>query len=125
MKKMLFLLAIAAGPAAAYGQADFQFFRPDIQYLYEYPEASYLESGIVGMKLTDEPCQPTYTAIKYLGEFECNRAAPAFAGTWVCQNDTATLLQIDSLVTLTLLHQAPLGMTWQVAQVEDTLIYGE
>ena len=125
MKKMLFLLALAAGPAAVYGQADFQFFRPDVQYLYAYPEASYLESGIIGMKLTDAPCQPTYPAIKYLGEFECNRASSAFAGARVCQNDTETLLQIDTAITLTIRHQAPIGVTWQVGQVGDTLIFGE
>lgn len=120
--QFLFLFLIFGG--VSYAQSDYRLFRPDVQYLYHYEEADqYAESRYIGMKLGDSLCGPTYTSLKYYGNYECSRFAPSFAGYVVCQNSTESYLQIDSNTVLTIFHLAPVAAEWLTAQIADTLIF--
>ncbi len=93
-------------------QSDWQLFRPNVQYLYDYPDASYVEAPVVGIKAGTEPCTEMYASLRWRGEFECNELAGSLMGYEVCQTETLTQLRTKENEYVTIQQAAPLNVPW-------------
>jgi hypothetical protein len=110
-------------------QFDYQLFRPDVQYLYEnykvQPEnfiwlQSETASPIVGMKTDARECQELYQSLSNNG---C-RLGPSFAGYEICQSPGFTIMFMGEDQYLRLETQQPIGGSWTVGLVNDSLVTG-
>jgi len=93
-------------------QSDWQLFRPGVQYLYDYSNASFTESPVLGIKTGTDTCTEMYPSLRWYDEFECNEIAASFMGYEICQTPTETRLLIREGEYVTIRHTAALEEEW-------------
>jgi len=107
---------------ALQAQTDWQLFRPGVQYLYEYPDAAFPESPVLGVKTGAESCTEMYPALRWRGEFECSEVGSSFMGYEICQTPTETRLRVFEDEYVTIRQTAALNEKWPAyAQGGDTV----
>ncbi|MFM9952368.1 MAG: T9SS type A sorting domain-containing protein [Saprospiraceae bacterium] len=93
-------------------QSDWQLFRPGVQYLYDYTNATFIESPVLGIKTGTDTCTEMYPSLRWYDEFECNEIASSFMGYEVCQTPTETRLLIREGEYVTIRQAAALNEKW-------------
>ncbi len=100
-------------------QSDWQLFRPGVQYLYGYPDASDLESSVIGIKAGADPCMEMYNTLQlHFFEPDCYEVTPSFMGREVCQTADETRLLLADNAHLVIRQTASPGENW-VAYVHE------
>jgi hypothetical protein len=103
-------------------QSDWQLFRPGVQYLYNYSDAGYWESPILGVKVGVDTCTEMYRSLRWRGESECNEFSSSFIGYAVCQTENLTRLLVHEGKHVTIRQAAALGEEWLAyAYSNDTI----
>ncbi len=125
MKKHYFLLSLLSFVHFLSAQSDWQLFRPGVQYLYEYENASYLESPLLGVKISEEPCTEMYPALRFRGEFECNEIAASFLGYEVCQTQDEARLRVRDGEYVTIRSNTAVGEKWPAYVHDGDTVWAE
>ncbi|MFM9952369.1 MAG: T9SS type A sorting domain-containing protein [Saprospiraceae bacterium] len=112
MKKYYLLLSLLFSAPFLSAQSDWQLFRPGVQYLFDYENAGYLESPLLGVKIDAEPCTEMYPALRFRGEFECNEIAASFLGYEVCQTQDEARLRVRDDEYVTIRTNTDAGEVW-------------
>ena len=103
-------------------QSDWQLFRPGVQYLYDYTNATFIESPVLGIKTGTDACTEMYPSLRWYDEFECNEIASSFMGYEICQTPTETRLLIRESEYVTIRQTAALDEKWPAyTQGNDTV----
>lgn len=124
MKNLYPVLWFLFSGVALQAQTDWQLFRPGVQYLYHYPDASYTESPVLGVKISAEPCTEMYQALRWYGDWECNEIASSFIGYEVCQTDSLTRFRMTETDYFSIRQHAPIGEKWPAWQWNGATVWG-
>jgi hypothetical protein len=125
MKKYHFLFSLLFSTYFLSAQSDWQLFRPDVQYLYEYENRSYLESPLLGVKIGAEPCTEMYPALRFRGEFECNEIAASFLGYEVCQTQEEARLRVRDDEYVAIRSNTTVGEVWPAYAYNGDTVWAE
>ena len=125
MKKYHLLLPLLFAAPFLSAQSDWQLFRPDVQYLFDYENASYLESPLLGVKIGAEPCTEMYPALRFRGEFECNEIAASFLGYEVCQTPDEARLRVRDGEYVTIRTNTAVGEVWPAYASNGDTVWAE
>jgi len=123
-KNYLFLSLLFSAPFIS-AQSDWQLFRPEVQYLFDYESASYLESPLLGVKIDAEPCTQMYPALRFRGEFECNEIAASFLGYEVCQTQEEARLRVRDGEYVTIRTTTAVGEVWPAYAFNGDTVWAE
>ncbi len=125
MKKYYPLLSMLFFAPFLFAQSDWQLFRPGVQYLFDYENAGFLESPLLGVKISAEPCTEMYPTLRFRGEFECNEIAASFLGYEVCQTQDEAQLRVRNDEYVTIRTNTAVGEVWPAYAFNGDTVWAE
>ncbi len=123
------LLVFSSLAPVLYAQADYQLFRPGVQYLYDNPDYSTerpdaIANEVYGVRVGNGECEELYTSLQPGSDpSECVREVPSPFGTAICQYGDSTVMRLYPGDSLVLRHGAPFGTRWIARDSAGTRVY--
>ena len=120
-----------ASPPSSAAPADYQLFRPGIQYLYENPDFSSrtfgFDSQFYGVKLDSLGCGELYGSLEevYQDDGSCVVKVPSPFGYRICQTADSTVMHFDDDAPLVLYQSAVVGTRWVARDSSGVRLYAE
>lgn len=124
---ILFSLVLPTGILSA--QADYQLFRPGVQYLYANPDYAReritdIVTELYGVRTTGT-CDSLYSSLEVDPENGCVSVVPSPFGTLLCQRADSTVAYFSANDSLVLYPAAAVGTRWLARRTGPAPVYAE